>query len=486
MLAEGLTPTAALARLNAAIGLRTTVLPMSDDPVRTWVRTGEAGWCNFQEFMIRERAAGLIEALEYRGAEQARPSEQVLAAIESARAVVIGPSNPLASIGPILAVPGIREALLASRAPVVAVSPIVDGAGAEGPDGGVHVVCRTGAAERTGSPTSTASCSTGSSPTRTSRACRALQTDTRMDDAPRARACRRAGARRSPKRFASLTMRTAAVLPVKRFACAKQRLGASVADPLRVELAGAMVADVLSALDADAGDRAHDRRHRRGLPWPAAAAAGGAIVVADPDERGQSAAVELGIESGASTRASSACCCVPGDCPALDPAELDGCCPSAATPRRAAVTRRRDRARPPRQRHQRAAAHAARRDRARLRPRQLRAPPCLPALAAGATAEWSVRPRCCSTSTPARTSPRCATACAGAARARRARERCSTTPSTPGACRLPRPAEGDGRRGRAARTRARGLPEMRRGDDLAALIVDALARRAAARRTAWS
>lgn len=133
MLAEGLTPTAALAQLNGAIGLKGAVLPMSDDPVRTWVRTGEAGWCNFQQFMIRERAAGLIEDLEYRGAEQARPSAEVLAAIASARVILIGPSNPLASIGPILAVPGIREAMLAAAAPVVAVSPIVDGEVLKGP-----------------------------------------------------------------------------------------------------------------------------------------------------------------------------------------------------------------------------------------------------------------------------------------------------------------------------------------------------------------
>jgi len=133
MLAEGLTPTAALARLNAAIGLQGAVLPMSDDPVRTWVRTGESGWCNFQQFMIRERAAGLIEDLEYRGAEQARPSAEVLAAIASARVILIGPSNPLASIGPILAVPGIREAMLAAPAPVGAVSPIVDGEVVKGP-----------------------------------------------------------------------------------------------------------------------------------------------------------------------------------------------------------------------------------------------------------------------------------------------------------------------------------------------------------------
>jgi LPPG:FO 2-phospho-L-lactate transferase len=125
MLADGVTPTAALARLGEAIGVRSRVLPMSDDPVRTWVRTGAAGWCSFQEFMIRERAAGIIDGLEYRGAEQARASQQVLDAIARASAIVIGPSNPLASIAPILAVPGIREALQAACAPIVAVSPIV-------------------------------------------------------------------------------------------------------------------------------------------------------------------------------------------------------------------------------------------------------------------------------------------------------------------------------------------------------------------------
>jgi LPPG:FO 2-phospho-L-lactate transferase len=133
MLADGHTPTAAIAALNAAIGLSARVLPMSDDPVRSWVRTASAGWCAFQEFMIRERAAGLVEGLEFRGAEQAKPSPQVLAAIAAASVIVIGPSNPLVSIGPILAVPGIRDALIAADAPVVAVSPIVDGQVLKGP-----------------------------------------------------------------------------------------------------------------------------------------------------------------------------------------------------------------------------------------------------------------------------------------------------------------------------------------------------------------
>jgi LPPG:FO 2-phospho-L-lactate transferase len=97
------------------------------------VRTGSAGWCPFQAFMIRERAEGIIEGLEYRGAEQARASEQALAAIERASAIVIGPSNPLASIAPILAVPAINDALHAAGAPIVAVSPIVDGEVLKGP-----------------------------------------------------------------------------------------------------------------------------------------------------------------------------------------------------------------------------------------------------------------------------------------------------------------------------------------------------------------
>lgn len=129
---DGLSPTAALARLNLAIGVRTQVLPMSDDPVRTWVRCTK-GWRSFQEFMIRERAQGIVEGLEFRGAEQARPSEQALAALARAKAIVIGPSNPLASIAPILAVPGMREALTAAPAPVVAVSPIVEGQVLKGP-----------------------------------------------------------------------------------------------------------------------------------------------------------------------------------------------------------------------------------------------------------------------------------------------------------------------------------------------------------------
>ena len=133
LLAEGRSPTEALALLNEAIGVRSRVLPMSDDPVRTWVRTPSGGWRAFQQFMIQDRAEGPVEGLEFRGAESAVPSPQVLAALAGAEAIVIGPSNPLASIAPILAVPGIREAMKGSDAPVVAVSPIVAGGVLKGP-----------------------------------------------------------------------------------------------------------------------------------------------------------------------------------------------------------------------------------------------------------------------------------------------------------------------------------------------------------------
>ena len=129
---DGLSPTAALARLNGAIGVRARVLPMCDEPVRTWIRHAGA-WLPFQEFMIRARGAGPVEGVELRGIERARPTAEALAAIERASAIVIGPSNPLVSIDPILAVPGMREALRRARAPVVAVSPIVGGEVLKGP-----------------------------------------------------------------------------------------------------------------------------------------------------------------------------------------------------------------------------------------------------------------------------------------------------------------------------------------------------------------
>lgn len=133
MLARGVSATGALASLNERIGQRTPVLPMSEQPVRSWVSTPAVGWLAFQEFMIRHRGQGPVDGLEYRGVERAAPTEQALAAIANAAAIVIGPSNPLVSISPILALAGMREALAAAAAPVVAVSPIVGGQVLKGP-----------------------------------------------------------------------------------------------------------------------------------------------------------------------------------------------------------------------------------------------------------------------------------------------------------------------------------------------------------------
>jgi LPPG:FO 2-phospho-L-lactate transferase len=108
------------------------VLPMCDEPVATWVGAG-GRLLPFQEYMIVAGAPSPVEQVELRGLERARPSDDVLTALAGAEAIVIGPSNPVISIGPILALPGMREALAGAPAPVVAMSPFVDGRALKGP-----------------------------------------------------------------------------------------------------------------------------------------------------------------------------------------------------------------------------------------------------------------------------------------------------------------------------------------------------------------
>ena len=131
-LAEGATLTRALAELGAALGVRARVLPMADAPVRTRV-LARGRWLPFQEFMVRERGAGPVDGVEYAGVEAAAPPDAALEAIAAARAIVVGPSNPVVSIRPILAVPGLADALRNAPAPVVGVSPVVGGAIVKGP-----------------------------------------------------------------------------------------------------------------------------------------------------------------------------------------------------------------------------------------------------------------------------------------------------------------------------------------------------------------
>jgi LPPG:FO 2-phospho-L-lactate transferase len=131
-LAEGARLTEALDEARRALGIRARVLPMSDDAVRTRVRARGA-WHSLQEFLIREGARGPVEDVELTGAGAARPVPEALEAIATARAIVVGPSNPVISIGPILAVPGMRDAVREAPGPVVAVSPLVDGEVLKGP-----------------------------------------------------------------------------------------------------------------------------------------------------------------------------------------------------------------------------------------------------------------------------------------------------------------------------------------------------------------
>jgi LPPG:FO 2-phospho-L-lactate transferase len=131
-LRAGLRLTEAHAAVVEAMGVGARVLPMSDQRVSTWVGA-DGRLLPFQEYMIVAGAPEPIEAVELRGLEGARPTDEALAALALADAIVIGPSNPVISIGPILALPGMREALAGAPAPVVAVSPLVGGRSLKGP-----------------------------------------------------------------------------------------------------------------------------------------------------------------------------------------------------------------------------------------------------------------------------------------------------------------------------------------------------------------
>jgi LPPG:FO 2-phospho-L-lactate transferase len=114
-------------------GIGPRILPMSDDPVRTKIGTDQ-GWLDFQDWFVRLRAEPLARVVKFAGVEQARPQPVLLEALRAQpRGIVICPSNPFISIEPILAVPGLRDAIAASGAPVVAVSPIIAGQAVKGP-----------------------------------------------------------------------------------------------------------------------------------------------------------------------------------------------------------------------------------------------------------------------------------------------------------------------------------------------------------------
>ncbi len=119
-------------RIIRALGVRSAILPMSDNSVRTWLET-DLGQLDFQTYFVKHRAEPAVRRIEFVGADQAAPAPGVLEAITQAEAVILAPSNPIISIGPILAVPGVRETLREISTPVLAVSPIVDGQAVKGP-----------------------------------------------------------------------------------------------------------------------------------------------------------------------------------------------------------------------------------------------------------------------------------------------------------------------------------------------------------------
>ncbi len=131
-LAQGRTLTDTHSELCGELGLGLAVLPMSDDPVRTVIVSGDRR-IGIQEFLISERGQAPIDNIEFEGASGAQPTPQVVEALDQADLIVIGPSNPMLSIGPILAIEQLRAQLVETGAPVIAVSPVVGGSILKGP-----------------------------------------------------------------------------------------------------------------------------------------------------------------------------------------------------------------------------------------------------------------------------------------------------------------------------------------------------------------
>lgn len=131
--AEGATLTEVTAEIAAAWGLELRVLPVTDDELRTKVQVPGVGELGFQEYFVGRKHSVPVESVRFDGLETARPSAAALSAIADAESVVIAPSNPIVSIGPVLAVDGVRDALADRRDTVVAVSPIIGGKALKGP-----------------------------------------------------------------------------------------------------------------------------------------------------------------------------------------------------------------------------------------------------------------------------------------------------------------------------------------------------------------
>ena len=254
-LARGETLAAITADFCRRLGVGPRVLPMTDDPVRTRLRTAE-GWLDFQDYFVRLQCRPVVQALAFAGGDQARAHPDLLAALGSdrLRAVIICPSNPFISVEPILAVPGVRAALAACPAPVVAVSPIIGGRAVKGPT--AKMMAELGmtpsaaaVARRYGRSARRlhhghGGCRRGRRPGSARHPRRHPDDQPGRPGRPGAGGARRRG--RDPRGMSGIW----AVLPIKDLTQAKQRLAARLTPGQRQALAAIMAEDVLDALAA--------------------------------------------------------------------------------------------------------------------------------------------------------------------------------------------------------------------------------------------
>jgi LPPG:FO 2-phospho-L-lactate transferase len=134
LLSQGSSLSQITSQLTACLGIEHAIVPMSDQPVRTVLETDE-GTLSMQEYFVKRRAEPMVQSISYVGAADAQPSPGFASALAAASAIIIGPSNPFLSVAPILAIPGVRDAIAEHRAPRIAVSPIVGGTAVRGPAG---------------------------------------------------------------------------------------------------------------------------------------------------------------------------------------------------------------------------------------------------------------------------------------------------------------------------------------------------------------
>jgi LPPG:FO 2-phospho-L-lactate transferase len=133
LLGQGVPLSATTERLALLFGVPWRILPMSDERIETWIETKEHGWVHFQEYLVKYQSTPTVIGFCYRGLESARATPAVLKALKEASVVIIGPSNPITSIEPILKLPGIMDTLTHTAKPIVAISPLIGGRPLKGP-----------------------------------------------------------------------------------------------------------------------------------------------------------------------------------------------------------------------------------------------------------------------------------------------------------------------------------------------------------------